>query len=240
MAQRSFQRQETKYILKNDQLNNLLLVIDKRMSFDKYCASGMSYPVNNIYFDNSNFYVVRRSIDKPKFKAKMRLRQYGSEDKYYLELKRKVQGVVYKRRICLNSREKDSFLERLELPQRQEYLDRIITREITNYLRVTPGLKPSVGICYDRLAYVGPNELRMTVDNNLRASREWEKLSSSRGRELLPSDTFLLEVKYRAAIPLWLAEILAANRIYPASFSKYGYEYKTRDKERENYVSIGI
>ena len=46
------------------------------------------------------------------------------------------------------------------------------------------------------------------------------------GDKLLAEDEWLMEGKINQAMPLWMTKILSEFKIYPASFSKYGTEYK--------------
>lgn len=47
------------------------------------------------------------------------------------------------------------------------------------------------------------------------------------GKELLDENQVLMEVKITNAQPVWLANVLSENGVFPASFSKYGSVYKT-------------
>ena len=58
--------------------------------------------------------LIRRSLEKPVYKEKLRLRSYGTaskDEKVFLELKKKYKGIVYKRRISLNCDEAQEILE---------------------------------------------------------------------------------------------------------------------------------
>ena len=60
--------------------------------------------VRTIYYDTDNYLLIRRSVDKPVYKEKLRIRSYGraaSDGKVFVELKKKYQSVVYKRRIAM-------------------------------------------------------------------------------------------------------------------------------------------
>jgi len=62
------------------------------------------HTICTIYYDTEDFAIIRHSLDKPKFKEKLRLRSYGTPgetDTVYLELKKKLDGVTYKRRMSL-------------------------------------------------------------------------------------------------------------------------------------------
>ena len=100
MAQEVFNRIEKKYLLDKTKAENLI----KKIS--PYIKPG-EYPytkICNIYFDTDKDELIRKSIEKPIYKEKLRLRSYGipnKKDKVYLEIKKKFEGVVTKRRIEL-------------------------------------------------------------------------------------------------------------------------------------------
>lgn len=90
----SFERCEKKYFLTPLQQEFLLC----RMSADRYGK----YKICNIYYDTDDWRLIRASIEKPVYKEKLRVRSYGVPDEggsVFVELKKKYDGVVYKRRI---------------------------------------------------------------------------------------------------------------------------------------------
>lgn len=63
------------------------------------------HTISNIYFDTGNFELIRHSIEKPVYKEKLRLRAYGQvteKSRVFVELKKKYDGIVYKRRAELS------------------------------------------------------------------------------------------------------------------------------------------
>ncbi len=149
----------------------------------------------------------------------------------FLELKKKYDGVVYKRRISLRQRDAAAYMAGLSpLPEGSQ-----IGRELDYFRRFYEGLRPAVYLCYDRSAWFSSEDpdFRATFDNNIRWRREDMSLCAPAGGEtlLLPSQS-LFEVKTADAIPLWLVEALDAGGIRQASFSKYGEAYKAICMER--------
>ena len=95
-----FKRYELKYLLTPAQRDAVLLGIAPYMQLDRYGHT----TIRNIYFDTGDYRLIRRSIEKPAYKEKLRVRSYrlvGSDDTVFVELKKKYDGVVYKRRIAL-------------------------------------------------------------------------------------------------------------------------------------------
>ena len=96
--QEIFKRVEKKYILTKEKKEILLEKIKNHLVPDEYGES----TICNIYYDTVNYDLVRYSIDKPVYKEKVRLRSYNVPNKdseVFLEIKKKYDGIVYKRRI---------------------------------------------------------------------------------------------------------------------------------------------
>ena len=73
MTQEIFKRYEKKYMLTQKQHDALIPVLERRMKADHYGE----HTISNIYFDTRDYELVRKSIEKPEYKEKLRLRAYG-------------------------------------------------------------------------------------------------------------------------------------------------------------------
>ena len=94
-----FKRYELKYIMTREQQARVLKAMEPYMVPDRFGRS----TIRNIYFDSDDFILARHSIAKPDFKEKLRIRSYSkasSESSVFVELKRKADHLVYKRRIA--------------------------------------------------------------------------------------------------------------------------------------------
>ena len=182
----------------------------------------------SLYYDTLDFRLIRRSIEKPVYKEKLRIRSYGiatPDTDVFVELKKKYEKVVYKRRISLSEKEAMRYLETGEIIKSSQVIN-----EINYFKSFYPDLAPSMLLMYDREAYYGKNDgdFRVTFDTNI-LWRNYD-LSLSKGvygRPLLEPNLVLMEVKTSEAIPLWFVEILSKNKLYKTSFSKYGTAYRT-------------
>ena len=105
MSIKTFKRLEKKYLLTMEQYEELRKRMEPYMTYDEYCPDGALYSIYNIYYDTDRYRLIRASLAKPYYKEKLRLRSYsplGSEDSpVFLELKKKVGGIVTKRRAAL-------------------------------------------------------------------------------------------------------------------------------------------
>lgn len=225
-----FNRYEKKFLITDDIYEQIIERIDSRMEPDSHSQNGGIYTICNIYYDTGDDYLIRTSIEKPLYKEKLRLRSYGQPNKdseAFIEIKKKFDGNVNKRRITLPMGEAVDYLNN-DVRPRSVPEDSQIFREI-EYMRSRYALEPKLYLSYDRRAYVDKEneELRITFDRNITTRREDLDLASgSYGDKLLPEGYWIMEIKVPQAIPMWLTDILSELKVYKTSFSKYGTEYK--------------
>lgn len=237
MAIEVFNRYEKKYIISDEVFRKLKPMFEEYMEADEHSRSGGSYTICNIYYDSENDEIVRKSIEKPVYKEKLRLRSYGvagPADQVFLELKKKFKGCVNKRRTPILLKEAYEYFETGQKPEIKNKISKnIINQQVLNeidfMLRKYPTLQPKLFLSYDRIAMFGieNRSFRITFDRNILTRRYDLGLDIGiYGEPLLPADQWIMEVKSENAIPLWLAELLSEYKIYPVSFSKYGMEYQ--------------
>ena len=171
----------------------------------------------------------------------------------FFGIKKKFKGIVYKRRLALTLPAALAFVS--GLPYEQAYarwplsdaalaaaalspVTRQIARELEAAMDRWLPLVPSMGIACDRVAWayrpemfqeregdeLFDSELRITFDDCL------EYLDCHRFRSpwrpIIESSESVMEIKSAGPYPPWLVEVLSAERIYPASFTKYGNAYQ--------------
>lgn len=224
MAICSFERIEKKYMMDRDQYRAFMNAVAEELAVDEY---GL-HTICNIYFDTDHNDLISRSIEKPVYKEKFRLRSYGIPDQdspVFLEIKKKYDGIVYKRRVEMTLKEAERYLA---TGIRNEAMDQQIMREIDYFIKAYHPA-PKQFIAYDRIAMFGIHDpqIRLTIDQNIRGRREDLYLEhGSYGHRILPAGMYLMEIKVPGAMPVWLARILSEMQIRPVSFSKYGNAYK--------------
>ena len=186
-----FERYEKKYRLTAEQQRAILQGMAPYMKKDAYGA----YTICNIYYDTPDWRLIRTSLEKPVYKEKLRVRSYGTpaeDGTVFIELKKKFDGVVYKRRITARVGQVEPFLAGA-LPEDQFGQ---IGREIL-WAQSFYKTEPKVFIGYDRLAFAGREdpELRITFDTNLRwRDTQLDLCRGGRGAPLLPPGQVLMEV----------------------------------------------
>ena len=228
-----FNRYEKKYILDEDIYMNLKNEISGYMEPDKYNKEGKIYTISNIYYDTINNDLITRSIQKPIYKEKLRLRGYGVpklDDMVFLEIKKKYDGIVNKRRSSMKLGEAVKMLETGRMEELQPYMNEQIIHEI-EYMLSNMEIVPALYLAYDRYAYfdVADRDFRLTFDFNVRSRREDLDLTKGDYGELLFDEgTIIMEMKASNAVPLWFAKVLSKYKLYPVSVSKYGTEFKKK------------
>ncbi|MBR1664039.1 MAG: polyphosphate polymerase domain-containing protein [Ruminococcus sp.] len=223
MATLVFERVEKKYLLNSQQFRELSEVLEGRFQIDKYGKT----TINNIYYDTPDHLLIRRSLEKPVYKEKLRVRSYGKADrdtKVFIELKKKYKGVVYKRRTSMALKDSYPFLNCESKPCISEQIE----NEIQYFMGFYENIAPAMYIGYDRIAMYGVDnkDLRITFDTNIRYRQTDLRLDKgSYGEQLLENGQVLMEIKIPGVMPLWLSKELSRLKIFPTSFSKYGKAY---------------
>lgn len=230
MAVEIFNRVEKKYRLSDEIYHCFLERLSPYMVEDKFCKNDKFYLISNLYFDTWDDVLIRRSIEHPVYKEKLRLRSYGVpdlKDKVFLEIKKKYKGIVNKRRTVLRLEEAYEFLFDGKVPKEREYTNYQVIKELEYSLKLYEPV-PKLYLAYDRKALHGKDdkELRITFDKNIRCRREALRLEAGdAGERIIDEDTWIMEIKTLGSMPVWLADLLTEFDIYNQSFSKYGTEY---------------
>ena len=234
----TFRRLEQKYLLSASECELVKNAISGHLAVDEYGET----TIQSLYYDTPSALLIRTSNEKPIYKEKVRTRAYGlvkESDRVFLELKKKYDGVVYKRRIALTEKQTiEFFKDGVPLPPSQ------VASEITYTNQFYGGLKPSMMMLYDRTAYyaLDGSDLRITFDKNVRfRDTDLNLHTSLDGTLITKPDQVIMEIKSCYGIPLWLTRFLSENAIYKTSFSKYGTAYNMmvskknfKDVQQEN------
>ncbi|AOY76503.1 polyphosphate polymerase domain-containing protein [Clostridium formicaceticum] len=231
MAKEVFNRYENKFLVHYATYQKLQDQLLCYMEVDEFNKSQEFYTICNIYYDTKDDYLIRNSLAKPKYKEKLRLRAYGiprEDEEVYLEVKKKVYGLVNKRRTKLKLKEAYAFAATGIKPEVKPYMNPQVLKELEYVFKIY-GLEPRLYLAYDRKAFFSKEDkdLRITFDTNIRTRRYDLKLEAGDyGENLLEADQWLMEIKAEKSIPVWLSKILSENKVYKTSFSKYGAEYQ--------------
>ncbi|MCF0245577.1 MAG: polyphosphate polymerase domain-containing protein [Ileibacterium sp.] len=226
-----FERKEMKYRLTKAQAVLLQDVLSAWLVPDAY----PEYDIRSVYFDNDNWDLFRKSANKPFFKEKLRLRSYGcavnGSDPVFLEIKKKFNGVVYKRRVDLLLKEAMAFMD-------QEGVHSITGMEI-QWLMKHDHLRPKLSVAYHRKAWtwVDDPDLRITIDDQFSWRHSHLSLDADeRDEKLFDDDTCILEIKSSKNFPILLIRTLKELDIQKTSISKAGRAYQLfRERDLIHY-----
>lgn len=234
-----FKRYELKYMITKEQQNVILQAMSPFMEPDKYGRT----TIRNIYFDTPDFRLIRHSIEKPVYKEKIRIRCYekaGPDTKVFVELKKKYDHVVYKRRLSLSEAEAINWVNGIKHCKDHSQ----ISKEIDYFMNYYRNLRPTLFLSYEREAYYSKTDktFRVTFDKNILCRQNDLSLKSGiYGEKVLDDQLVLMEIKCTGGIPLWVTGILSQEHIYKTSFSKYGTAYtrfilpKLKEKKYERF-----
>lgn len=235
-VQTIFKRYEFKYMINTEQKAKILDAMSPYMQPDKYGR----VTVRNIYFDTDNYLLIRRSIDKPVYKEKLRIRTYSkaeSDSKVFVELKKKYKSVVYKRRVAMPQNESMNWVCGKASCSKQTQ----ITNEIDYFINLYKTLRPAVFLSYEREAYesLDGSDFRVTFDDTILCRQNDFSLTSEvYGTPILEGGMSIMEIKCSGGIPLWMTEALTRERIFKTSFSKYGTAYKNIIFNKDKFTEV--
>ncbi|MFV0557387.1 MAG: polyphosphate polymerase domain-containing protein [Enterococcus sp.] len=233
-----FQRKEDKYLLTQEQFLAFQTELKQQMQVDTY---GL-HTIMSLYYDTADYRFIKSSMEKPKYKEKFRVRSYGTpntEAEVFLEMKKKIERIVYKRRVAMPYPEYEVWQKGQHHVANQENPQ--IAAEINWLFKNHQDLHPKVLIAYDRLSFFCEDnpEFRVTFDQNIRYRTTNLRLAAgSEGDLVAPEIGVLMEVKALAAYPIWFVELLNQHQLRKGSFSKYAQTYQRylHHREEENHV----
>ena len=240
----TFKRKEKKYLINLAQYEAIVQGISSYMECDKYGNTR----IDSLYYDTPDRSLICKSLEKPLYKEKLRIRSYGAyskADTVFIEIKKKFKGIVYKRRIKMTKDGAEAFLSGFDyaeaqrnFPEDLSHPDAEITpnkiqiaKEITTFLNRYESLKPSMLISCERIAWAPLDGFedktvdRITFDKKISYIDLFSPQSVARN-PVLGDEFVLMEIKCARAYPSWLCSLLSTLGVYPRSFSKYGNAYK--------------
>lgn len=244
-----FERKEIKYRLSSCQHQAMVASLGGIMVPDVYGHT----PIVSLYLDTPDRSLVARSLEKPLYKEKLRMRSYGvprENDRVFIEVKKKFDGIVYKRRVGLSYAAARAYLggvpyeracAQYPLPDQDMAQESLlpgssqIAREIDRFIFQHGPLCASMTIFCRRTAYVcvdafeqenSEDGLRITFDEAIAYQDLLSPGEESTWKPLLGKEEAVMEVKSAGPFPLWLVRALDECRAYPSSFSKYGKAYQ--------------
>ncbi|MBQ9325953.1 MAG: polyphosphate polymerase domain-containing protein [Clostridia bacterium] len=219
----TFARVETKFMLDTLQAEWIAQRLTER-GFEKMCFD--SPRIQSLYYDTSDYALIRQSLVRPLYKEKLRLRTYGEPDcqtQGFIEIKKKYNHVVYKRRTALLLSDAEDLLSPFTPTSCPGQIGQEVDWMVRRYT-----LRPSVIITYDRDAYVHPHDptVRITFDRKITFRSDHLDLRiAAPGTALIAPSQRLMEIKIPGVYPRWLLDMIQEAGATRTHFSKYGEAY---------------
>ena len=252
MDDKKIERIEEKYLITKSEKTELMRKIEKKLVHDKYYKE----EILSLYFDTPNYDLAIRSIDRPNFRTKVRVRSYDQPKKsspVFFEVKSKLakggRKIGNKRRLIIKLGDFYKYYDKgedlVELVKKYTKGDTQqmqIAKEL-DYLMRYYKLEPKMIISADRTAFAEKDnpEFRLTFDEKLRFREKDLRLEKGgKGEKYFPAigqkdRSIIMEVKTMRAMPPWFVAELSELHIYPIRFSKYGKIYQLiTERNRKN------
>lgn len=223
-------RLEYKYLIPNELLPKLRAMMAPFVEADAHSGAN-GYTVRSIYFDTITFDYYHETTEGLGVRKKIRTRGYNEckeKNIIFLEIKQKYGMYVTKSRApVVYESVKDLFIsgdiERYvstskDLPNALDDASRFFFHIYNSSLR------PIILIIYEREAYSSKfGSLRITFDKNIRSSiyPSMDALFSEDKTLYSIPHHFVLELKFRGGLPLWLRSIVGTLDIKRQTLSKY-------------------
>lgn len=220
-------RYECKYLVPTALLPALREFFSTFLELDGHArrAPQGAYTITSLYLDSPRLVLYRDTLDGAKNRFKLRLRTYadGPGDDVFCEVKKRMDGVIYKRRARV-ARERaqaflagDAFAIERASPSRDAAEFGMLAR------RIVAG--PTLRVRYRREAFesTGADPVRVTFDTELAyALSPSGELSGSVGDWLsTPLTDPILEIKFTNTYPAWLSELARRFDLRRRSIAKY-------------------
>ncbi len=190
-ANNLFKRIEKKYLLSGEKYELLMAALADYIEPDEYPHS----TICSMYYDTPDFKLIRASIEKPLYREKLRVRSYGvptRDSNVFVEVKKKYDGVVYKRRLKMELGELEGYLNERTEPihflekisnerepgsreelagnphgdarrEKEAFIDNQIYHEINYFLDHYGNLQPMMFLSYERDAFFAKDDRDLRI-----------------------------------------------------------------------------
>ena len=225
-----FCRHEIKYRIYESQAAAAEEFIRPYLQLDRYSKlrRDKQYPIVSLYLDSSNLLLCKQTLRGHKNRFKLRIRSYTDELGYprFFEIKRRMNTIIMKNRARVMDKDVEPLLSGSPLPQQDYSTDEKTLNQFQLYMKSIVA-KPMVLIRYMRQAYedTSHNRVRVTFDRKLcyKVTRDPRVLMNGQGWQENPISRggVILEIKFTARYPAWLARMVSCLNLRQDSFSKY-------------------
>lgn len=223
-------RHELKYHISEAKAEAITQYIKPYLNEDRYSKLQRRgyYPIVSLYLDSPDMRLCKESLTGVKNRFKLRIRSYTDEPDYprFLEIKRRINTIIFKSRARVMEQDVRALLEGRPLPPQNYTADIDSINQFQHYMN-TIKAGPAVLVRYMRRAYEGEghNRVRVTFDRelayNITGSPEVRLGGAGWRRNPFTSGCVILEIKFTNHYPLWLSEMVKLFDLRQRSISKY-------------------
>lgn len=225
-----FCRHEIKYRITESKAAAVEQFIRPYLQLDRYSKlrRDRSYPIVSLYLDSDDLLLCRQTLRGHKNRFKLRIRSYTDEPGYprFFEIKRRMNTIIIKNRARVRDQDVALLLAGSSLPPQEYSTDEETLNQFQLYMK-SINAKPKILIRYMRQAYedTSHNRVRVTFDRELcyNMTKAPEVLLNGQGWQQHPMSMggVILEIKFTARYPAWLARMVGYLNLRQDSFSKY-------------------
>lgn len=231
MSGEFFTRYELKYLIDWNTYQQFIKALMPYMAYDKFGKQDGMYQIVTLYFESPDYKIYYETVNKLKFRQKLRLRVYNdvtTDDQAFFEIKQKHKRVVNKRRTMIALHDAYDFIDKHAKAEQMDLnaydaSNFQILKEIDSFQRFYE-LTPKLIVSYERQAFQGlfEDDLRVTFDYNLRCRGDDLRIENGpHGQHFVDEDHVIMEVKMSHSVPLWLSRLLSEFGVKKNSVSKY-------------------
>ncbi len=230
-------RFEYKFVIPEERALGIRDFLRAHLEPDDYILTNPDhfYRVNSLYLDSPNRILYRQTAEGLKNRFKLRIRFYDGdpESPAFMEVKRRISGVIRKQRAVIDRAAVRSLLEG-NWPDQSQLIDDFKNGQPAAALQdfregyESVGAGPSIYVCYQREAYVSPdsNHIRVTFDRQLLGSPfHWDTFFIPPATGDHPAtgngDAVILELKFTDRFPTWMQDLVQAFGLQRRSVPKY-------------------
>ena len=226
------QRFEFKYLVDEPTARSVRDFVQGHLDLDAYGARmpDWSYPVHSLYLDSPDLGLCRSTINGDRNRFKMRLRFYENHpaSPVYLEIKRRKDNCIFKKRCGIHPRAVAGILAG-HVPDPGDRIDGPDCRPgfLEEYLQLITrlGAAPVAHVAYRREAWISPadNSVRVTLDREVFWDEEDTGSPDVRMRHPVRvfGDQVVVELKFTDRFPAWFGDLVRTHHLVRCGAAKY-------------------
>lgn len=245
-------RFERKYIIDYDTYTKIKKDLEPYFKPDKHGDKEGYYIVSSLYCDSSDLRAYREKVNGEKIRSKVRIRVYTDingkslipNNKVFLEIKKRDNLNVLKKKIIMNKKEALNFIERptliKDLLKKCKNKKELLTLAEVMYLKTLYDIRPFMIITYGRQALInkfGP-EVRITFDKNIKYRAHNLEIEDIYCKDYsLDPRLIVMEIKYNEILPTWISQIIGKYSLNLNTFGKYCKSVENEINKREEFIN---